>query len=139
MVIATPGHTPGSVCYLWRERLFTGDTLLIGGCGRTDFEIMNSLELPVPKRIHEAVPLNLAGGASQIASMADVGLRSVSPLQFAETARTEKNHLVDVRTPAEFADWLAALVGAGLAYSGITNLCGMSLLLSRMPWNALHT
>jgi sulfur dioxygenase len=37
-VIATPGHTPGSVCYLWRDALFTGDTLLIGGCGRTDFQ-----------------------------------------------------------------------------------------------------
>ena len=38
MVIATPGHTPGSVSFLWRDRLFTGDTLLIGGCGRTDFQ-----------------------------------------------------------------------------------------------------
>ena len=38
LTIATPGHTPGSVCYLWRDRLFTGDTLLIGGCGRTDFQ-----------------------------------------------------------------------------------------------------
>ncbi len=37
-VIATPGHTPGSVSYLWRDRLFTGDALLIGGCGRTDFQ-----------------------------------------------------------------------------------------------------
>lgn len=37
-VIATPGHTPGSTCFLWRDRLLTGDTLLIGGCGRTDFQ-----------------------------------------------------------------------------------------------------
>lgn len=36
--IATPGHTPGSTSYLWRDRLLTGDTLLIGGCGRTDFQ-----------------------------------------------------------------------------------------------------
>jgi len=33
-VIATPGHTPGSLSYLWRDRVFTGDTLLIGRCGR---------------------------------------------------------------------------------------------------------
>lgn len=26
----TPGHTPGSVCYFWRDRVFSGDTLLIG-------------------------------------------------------------------------------------------------------------
>jgi sulfur dioxygenase len=37
-VIATPGHTPGSVSYLWNDRIFTGDALLINGCGRTDFQ-----------------------------------------------------------------------------------------------------
>ena len=37
-VIATPGHTAGSVSYLWRDRVFTGDALLINGCGRTDFQ-----------------------------------------------------------------------------------------------------
>ena len=37
-VIHTPGHTAGSMCYLWRGNLFSGDTLLIGGCGRTDFQ-----------------------------------------------------------------------------------------------------
>jgi glyoxylase-like metal-dependent hydrolase (beta-lactamase superfamily II) len=38
LVIATPGHTPGSLCYLWRDRLFSGDTLMINACGRTDFQ-----------------------------------------------------------------------------------------------------
>lgn len=37
-VIATPGHTPGSISFLWRDRVFTGDSLFIGGCGRTDFQ-----------------------------------------------------------------------------------------------------
>ncbi len=35
-VIGTPGHTPCSVSYLWNDRVFTGDTLLIDDCGRTD-------------------------------------------------------------------------------------------------------
>lgn len=38
----TPGHTAGSMCYLWesggQRHVFTGDTLLINGCGRTDFQ-----------------------------------------------------------------------------------------------------
>lgn len=33
----TPGHTPGSVCYIFDDLLFTGDTLFCGGIGRTDF------------------------------------------------------------------------------------------------------
>ena len=36
-VLHTPGHTPDSVCYRVAGALLTGDTLLIGGSGRTDF------------------------------------------------------------------------------------------------------
>ena len=35
-VLQTPGHTPGSVCLLIDDTLFTGDTLFAGSCGRTD-------------------------------------------------------------------------------------------------------
>lgn len=35
-VIHTPGHTPGSVCFLTDGNLFTGDTLFVGAAGRTD-------------------------------------------------------------------------------------------------------
>jgi sulfur dioxygenase len=34
----TPGHTDTHHCYLVDGRVFTGDALLIGGCGRTDFQ-----------------------------------------------------------------------------------------------------
>lgn len=36
--IHTPGHTPDSYCFLASDRVFTGDTLLIRGTGRTDFQ-----------------------------------------------------------------------------------------------------
>ncbi len=36
--LSTPGHTAGSMSFLWRDCVFTGDSLLIGGCGRTDFQ-----------------------------------------------------------------------------------------------------
>jgi len=122
-VINTPGHTDSDVSYQVRGAVFTGDSLLIRGCGRTDFQsgnaallyqsvrqqlftlpgdtivypghdyqgrscstiaeemthnprlgldksleefidIMNSLELAPPNRIHEALPSNLHCGAS---------------------------------------------------------------------------
>jgi sulfur dioxygenase len=169
LTIATPGHTPGSVSYLWRDRIFTGDTLLIGGCGRTDFQngsaealwasiteklfrldgqilvypchdykgrrlssigeekqfnarvagktrdeflaTMNNLNLPMPKRIHEAVPVNLSGGAGIPATIEepqaaeeDFRVLSVSAQQLAAELQTSpKLRLLDVRTPAEFA------------------------------------
>ncbi len=38
----TPGHTAGSMCFFWDaahgRHVFTGDTLLVNGCGRTDFQ-----------------------------------------------------------------------------------------------------
>ncbi len=310
LVIATPGHTSGSVSYLWRDRVLTGDTLLIGGCGRTDFQngsaealwqsiteklfrlddqvlvypghdykgrrvssigeekqfnarlagksreefiaIMNNLNLPMPSRIQEAVPANLVGGVGlaesdgarvQVASDAAAPLRSVSAQQLAVLSASRKLHLIDVRTPGEFASlriagavnvpferldpamlltrfgadtalycvcqtgtrsqlaadrlravgftnvvhvdggtnawtsadlplvrgersvislerqvriaagllivlgiivgaWshpagygLSALIGAGLVYAGVTNSCGMSMVLARLPWN----
>ncbi|MEZ5409360.1 MAG: MBL fold metallo-hydrolase [Acidimicrobiales bacterium] len=35
-LIHTPGHTPGSQCFLVRDCLVSGDTLFLDGCGRTD-------------------------------------------------------------------------------------------------------
>ena len=48
-VLHTPGHTPGSVCLLVDDVIFSGDTLFAGSCGRTDIggswtEIQKSLK-----------------------------------------------------------------------------------------------
>ena len=37
VVLSTPGHSPGSVCYLSGDYLFSGDTLFNLSAGRTDF------------------------------------------------------------------------------------------------------
>ncbi|CAK7346655.1 unnamed protein product [Dovyalis caffra] len=92
-VRATPGHTLGCVTYVTGDgpdqpqprMAFTGDALLIRGCGRTDFQvstvgeemqynprltkdeetfkgIMANLNLPYPKMIDIAVPANMVCG-----------------------------------------------------------------------------
>ncbi len=42
--IYTPGHTDDSYCFIMNDRIFTGDTLLINGTGRTDFQNGSSYE-----------------------------------------------------------------------------------------------
>ncbi len=61
--LATPGHSPGGVCFLTDHAVFTGDTLLAGGVGRTDLpggdheQLMHSLHerllvLPPETRVY---------------------------------------------------------------------------------------
>lgn len=41
-VLETPGHTAHCVSYVWDNKMvFTGDTLFVRGCGRTDFQYVN--------------------------------------------------------------------------------------------------
>ena len=44
-LIHTPGHTPGSQCFLVDGRLVSGDTLFLEGCGRTDLPGGDAREL----------------------------------------------------------------------------------------------
>ena len=45
IAIYTPGHTIDSYCFLLENFLFSGDTILINGTGRTDLENGNSKKL----------------------------------------------------------------------------------------------
>jgi hydroxyacylglutathione hydrolase len=57
-VIHTPGHTPGGICLYTPPNLFTGDTMFVGGVGRTDFPGGNPGQLldSIGKRLF-ALPL----------------------------------------------------------------------------------
>ncbi|AQR95073.1 MULTISPECIES: MBL fold metallo-hydrolase [Clostridium] len=44
-VIETPGHTPGGICFLIDDNIFTGDTLFQGSVGRSDFPGGNGMQL----------------------------------------------------------------------------------------------
>ena len=56
-VMATPGHTYGSVCYKCEDALFCGDTLFAGSCGRID--------LPGGNRAAMAASLNRLAGLKE--------------------------------------------------------------------------
>jgi glyoxylase-like metal-dependent hydrolase (beta-lactamase superfamily II) len=47
--IHTPGHTPGSQCFLVGDALVSGDTLFIGACGRVDLPGSD------PKQLYESL------------------------------------------------------------------------------------
>jgi glyoxylase-like metal-dependent hydrolase (beta-lactamase superfamily II) len=79
-VIHTPGHTQGSVCYLFGDHLITGDTLFDGGYGRCDLyggdwaaltrTLRRLTELPRTLRIYPGHGPSAALGDS----LSDIGL-----------------------------------------------------------------
>lgn len=177
--IATPGHTNSCMSFVFDEKVFTGDVLLIRGCGRTDFQqgssdklfesvhkklftlpddtqvypahdyrgqtsstiglekkfnprlamnqtkndfikTMSELKLANPKKIHEAVPANLACGkvSKHRALMPTVndGIPEVTPEMVQKNLG--KVRLIDVRTTAEFNNELGHIPGSELVPLG---------------------
>ena len=57
-VIPTPGHTPGSVCLVCGDVMFSGDTLFCGGFGRTDLPGGNSQQILASLKTLAALPGN---------------------------------------------------------------------------------
>ena len=53
-LLHTPGHTPGSQCFLVEGRLVAGDTLFLDGCGRTDLPGSD------PEAMYESLTTRLA-------------------------------------------------------------------------------
>jgi glyoxylase-like metal-dependent hydrolase (beta-lactamase superfamily II) len=55
-LLHTPGHTPGSQCFLVEGRLVAGDTLFLEGCGRTDLPGSNAAQMMESLRRLAEVP-----------------------------------------------------------------------------------
>ena len=160
--IATPGHTSSCTCFRVDGMVFTGDTLLIRGCGRTDFqdgdpaklydsiteklftlgddtivypahdyngricstigeekrwnlrlgnnrnkqsfiEIMNNLNLDMPKRINEAVPANTRVGVNFDAKRYLLDDYTMHDLHQLWQNKPGNTLIMDNRTPEEYA------------------------------------
>lgn len=161
-VLATPGHTDGCISYYVDGMVFSGDTLLIHGCGRTDFqqgsaetlydsvheklfslpdetllypghdyhgrmcssigeekrwnprlggntskaafiEIMNNLNLALPKKINEAVPANMECGVNFDPGRYLLEEFSMQALHDVWRNLPQNELIVDTRTPQEYA------------------------------------
>ena len=58
-VIDTPGHTAGSVCLVWENCLFSGDTLFKDSVGRTDLYSSNDGQLKQSLEVLKGLPYDL--------------------------------------------------------------------------------
>jgi sulfur dioxygenase len=197
-VRSTPGHTDGCLTYVvdadGQMMAFTGDALLIRGCGRTDFQqgsaevlyrsvrtqlytlpsdtiiypghdyrghtastvaeekahnprlkveiaevefiqLMADLDLAYPKRIHDALPANLACGVvskGREEAPAPCAIKELSPGQFSTFSG---GRVVDVRSSEEFQGELGHLPEAlltplaELRYKAVTWLRDVPLLV----------
>ncbi|MEQ1879278.1 MAG: MBL fold metallo-hydrolase, partial [Bdellovibrionia bacterium] len=177
--LATPGHTDSCMSFAFEGRIFTGDALLIRGCGRTDFQqgsseklytsvreklftlpdetmvypahdyrgqtastigleksfnprlgmkktlgdfvkTMAELNLANPKKIHEAVPANLACGKirtdRRLSPTINDGVPEVLPEHVYQNLGSVR--IIDVRTRQEFSNGLGHIPGAELVAMG---------------------
>ena len=103
-VLETPGHTAGCISYLTLDgaMVFTGDALLIRGCGRTDFQDGD------PDALYRSVhdKLFTLPGATLIYPGHDYKGRTASSI---DEERRCNPRLGGGRTPAEFAATMRAL------------------------------
>ena len=75
-LVHTPGHTPGSQCFMVDGRLVAGDTLFLDGCGRTDLPGSDPVAMERSLRLLAQVPddvILFPGHRYSIASSATMG------------------------------------------------------------------
>jgi rhodanese-related sulfurtransferase len=130
-VVHTPGHTADSMCLVVEDRVFTGDTLLMGATGRTDLpsgdpealydslferlqssdrrtfvDMMRNLNLSAPTHLTEALRINMSGGKSIAQLLAAAALKvpfmSLADLRNCVQVRDPDLIILDVREREAF-------------------------------------
>lgn len=125
--VHTPGHTAGSMSYVWRDHVFTGDTLLIDGCGRTDFQSGSADDLysSITERLFTLPPDTRVwpGHDYKGRSASTIGHERAHNSRLAGKSRTDfialmnelhlpKPRLIDVAVPANLSLGLQHQAGA---------------------------
>jgi glyoxylase-like metal-dependent hydrolase (beta-lactamase superfamily II) len=99
-LLHTPGHTPGSQCFLVDGRLVSGDTLFLDGCGRTDLPGSD------PEAMYESLTTRLARVPDDAVVFPGHLYSSDASRSMGETRRTNFVFL-----PRSAEEWLAMFGG----------------------------
>ena len=97
-LVHTPGHTPGSQCFLVDNRLIAGDTLFLEGCGRTDLPGSN------PDQMFESLQ-TLAALPDQTVVYPGHRYSDPSSRSLAEVRQT--NYVFKPKTKADWLQWFS--------------------------------
>lgn len=94
--VHTPGHTPGSQCFLVEQRLVAGDTLFLEGCGRTDLPGSDPAEMYLSLRKLADMPTNtLVCPGHQYSAMPSSNLGDV----------VATNHVFKPQSQQQWLEW----------------------------------
>jgi glyoxylase-like metal-dependent hydrolase (beta-lactamase superfamily II) len=97
-LVHTPGHTPGSQCFLVDNKLIAGDTLFLEGCGRTDLPGSN------PEQMFESLQ-TLAALPDQ--TVVYPGHRYSDPSSRSLTEVRQTNYVFKPKTKADWLQWFS--------------------------------
>lgn len=90
--------------------------------------------------VGEASIVNVAGGVDAWAAMGLPLVRGQKAMSLERQVRIVAGFLVLLGALLGYFVnlnfvWLSAFIGAGLMFAGLTDTCGMAMMLARMPWN----
>jgi len=98
-VIYTPGHTADGICLLVDGKLFTGDTLFVGECGRTDLSGSSAKDM-YDSLFSKILPLD---DSIEVYPGHDYGKKPVSTIGY----ERKTNYTLEKRTLKEFVEFMA--------------------------------
>jgi len=94
LVVHTPGHTPGSQCFLVDGCLVAGDTLFLEGCGRTDLPGSDPAAMYTSLHRLAALPDDVVVYPGHHYSVASIGtLGAVKETNYVLAPRTQEQWL----------------------------------------------